>query len=938
MEKRGKAPAMLSRPFVITLGLALLSASAVLALGGQDILIESFPASEVVSGDLDKLVIADDGTMFSIQIVLPPTGGEVVRVHRSTDGGSTWPLWGELTDPDPDTQFQDLQAVIAPGDPERLILAYTRWDPTGTGDKGTVKVTAARVGAAAPNWNSVVVDGPSTSNFLDVTLDAFPVEGGGARVHLAYLSFQGATGWHRTFAHSLDGGPTWSAPLVLEPVSSLSYFEQDLASDQDGAVHWIWTERPSGQTETVMYLQSAGDDGALLADWGAVSALETSASSNFHPGLAADPVGDGLLLAIAEQGQVRLRLSLDGGATWPFPDQTLAWMLTPSPAWSEDGPAVAMRFTQWPDLPGRSGYGLARPPADPEGAWDFEPLIDRSGLMAGESAIAADPTHGGLFALTGLLQDADGTHDELWFDAEWRGDPGFGTPEAMIPVTFESSYYFGSPAAGDIDGDGDLEVVYHAYLGYPSVWRFDLETGLATLLFTNDSLWPLGEPVLQDIDGDGASEIFVCNGNQVHGFRGDGTPLPGFPFVSDAQTGTFSQLITGGQVTGFTHGEIVVQSDNGIILLGPDGRLRPGFPFPHPGGVGSASGRTAIGDVNADGQVDLVVPYWSGLAIISNTGQLETAIDHPGGYLRTPSLADLDGDGDLEIALPTYDGQVELIHHTGEPFGPGWPFDTGSDGWISPITLADLTGGPRRELAFISADSTLHIVDADGSLLAQHAVNFGPGSYQGGPIVARLGPDGPAVARGDEEGLMHIFRGQEEQDGWPRDFGQTFHASNLAADLDGDGSLEMVVLADQAMWVLDMGVAPGPLTAGWPMNGARPNRSFCADCPGYTASPVPEPALPPAPTLLHQNAPNPFNPSTTIRFEVPDHAAAVRLRVYDPAGRLVRTLVDEVRESGSHAAVWNGRDQAGRGVASGVYLVRLDVGGVSQMRSMVLAK
>ena len=73
---------------------------------------------------------------------------------------------------------------------------------------------------------------------------------------------------------------------------------------------------------------------------------------------------------------------------------------------------------------------------------------------------------------------------------------------------------------------------------------------------------------------------------------------------------------------------------------------------------------------------------------------------------------------------------------------------------------------------------------------------------------------------------------------------------------------------------------------------------------------------------LLQNTPNPFNPSTTIRFTLPE-ASPVRLAVYDINGRLVRTLLGQTLPSGHHSVVWDGRDAIGREVASGVYVYRL---------------
>lgn len=88
---------------------------------------------------------------------------------------------------------------------------------------------------------------------------------------------------------------------------------------------------------------------------------------------------------------------------------------------------------------------------------------------------------------------------------------------------------------------------------------------------------------------------------------------------------------------------------------------------------------------------------------------------------------------------------------------------------------------------------------------------------------------------------------------------------------------------------------------------------------------------------LLQNHPNPFNPSTRIDF-VLDETARVRLKVYDVSGRVTRTLVDGTRTAGSHSVLWDGRDDAGRPLASGVYIYSLEAPGKSAVRKMVLLR
>lgn len=98
-----------------------------------------------------------------------------------------------------------------------------------------------------------------------------------------------------------------------------------------------------------------------------------------------------------------------------------------------------------------------------------------------------------------------------------------------------------------------------------------------------------------------------------------------------------------------------------------------------------------------------------------------------------------------------------------------------------------------------------------------------------------------------------------------------------------------------------------------------------------------EDGAPPLRTVLHGASPNPFNPQTVIRYELAA-PGRVRLRVHDAAGRLVRTLVDERQEPGRRTVAWDGRDAAGRRLASGVYLCRLATPTRTLTRRLTLLK
>ena len=96
-------------------------------------------------------------------------------------------------------------------------------------------------------------------------------------------------------------------------------------------------------------------------------------------------------------------------------------------------------------------------------------------------------------------------------------------------------------------------------------------------------------------------------------------------------------------------------------------------------------------------------------------------------------------------------------------------------------------------------------------------------------------------------------------------------------------------------------------------------------------------ALPRA-NALHQNFPNPFNPETTIGFELSEEAV-VTLTIYDMAGQVVRELaVDKAMAAGHYESIWDGRDHHGARVGSGLYFYRLETGDFTSVKKMVLLK
>jgi subtilisin-like proprotein convertase family protein len=148
--------------------------------------------------------------------------------------------------------------------------------------------------------------------------------------------------------------------------------------------------------------------------------------------------------------------------------------------------------------------------------------------------------------------------------------------------------------------------------------------------------------------------------------------------------------------------------------------------------------------------------------------------------------------------------------------------------------------------------------------------------------------------------------------------------------VDGPGTLkDFRGESIEGAWVLhvsDHGFgATGTLTS-WGLN-------LLATAAG--ASPVEDDM--PVVTRLLGNSPNPFNPRTTISFEL-GQAGKARLDVFDTRGRLVRHLVNQGMAAGPHSVIWDGKDSSGRAAASGTYFYRLEASELAQVGKMLLLR
>lgn len=123
----------------------------------------------------------------------------------------------------------------------------------------------------------------------------------------------------------------------------------------------------------------------------------------------------------------------------------------------------------------------------------------------------------------------------------------------------------------------------------------------------------------------------------------------------------------------------------------------------------------------------------------------------------------------------------------------------------------------------------------------------------------------------------------------------------------------------------------------WIFGGGGGTPSVCTEPCGCCTDVDQGPVVPMGVSHLYANAPNPFNPRTTLRFAVAA-AGPAELLVFDVSGRRVRTLVDSPVAAGEHSAVWDGTDDSGRRVPAGIYWSQLRTGGYESQRKMIVMR
>lgn len=555
-------------------------------------------------------------------------------------------------------------------------------------------------------------------------------------------------------------------------------------------------------------------------------------------------------------------------------------------------------------------------------------------------------TEGDNYTASVALGDLDGVQGAEIVGASWN------TREIFV-FTFDGSTLPGwpksvsnvpwaSPVIGDFDGDGDNEVVAYDVSGTVYVWHHD-----GTELLDGDSNpsttgpffaagsasdgWHVSTPALADMDGDGTVEMIVCAPHDsIYCLNSDGSAVPGWPVPIDpsAEIGASPAV---GDVDGDGWPEVVVQDRAGWVrCLNHTGTSVPGWPkWISSNAFFLAS--PALADFTGDGRLEVVVPGMNSMCYFFRyDGTLmpgwPQAYAIEGPTESSPVIADIDADGSLDIILGSEEGRLNAWDMYGEPI-PGFPIQLNGFVRGTPV-VHDMDFDGDLELISSCWNKNVYIWDLEAEDYygcAQwngfHGNRFNSGWKE---LVAPTDAEVTAWLYELAGGVLRldwsVAGGGGSRYDLYRSPGGEFEL--IAADLGVD--------ADGILSYTDRTVEEG-LTYTY--------RLTLSDGTAFAETDAIE--IPVARAHLYQNHPNPFNPSTTVAFTVPGGSGSrsrVVLGIYDVRGALVRRLVDGPVAGGRHEVTWDGMNDRGAKVSSGIYFARFQTRDHSSVKKMVLLR
>ncbi|MEE9442394.1 MAG: FG-GAP-like repeat-containing protein [candidate division Zixibacteria bacterium] len=466
------------------------------------------------------------------------------------------------------------------------------------------------------------------------------------------------------------------------------------------------------------------------------------------------------------------------------------------------------------------------------------------------------------------------------------------------PVNYPVGNYTVSVISADFDGDGCLDL---AVVGF---WTYDVSIMINNCdgSFAPPVSYPVGalptSVFAADYDGDGDEDLAVTNGgpDNVSVLLNNGYGIFGLAGTYPVGAGPRSVIAADFNGNGFADLAVSNQNSDDLSILMNNGDSSFAVAFSLP--VGDQPYFISSADFDNNGFPDLAVPNKGSNTVSILMNQLSMTLpvhlDIKPGSCPNPL--------NVKVKDPDFYYWEPPENNNG-----------GESGNESSDAYKQIPNGPIKKWAVVPA-AILGTADFDASDINQSTITL-----EGIPVVRWNYED---VATPMPVDATECDCNADGPDGF-LDLTLMFGRSELKEALGEVNDGDVITLT-----------ISGELNDGTPFEGT--------DCVIIRGNPEPE-GIPFAnntssdQSMLLGNYPNPFNPSTTIGYNLVQ-GGHVKLEIFNISGQRIVSLVNEEKEAGLHSVVWDGKDSSGRQVASGIYFYRLEAGEFSDTRKMILMK